>query len=96
MELSSRTCKLYVLRASPTTETDSQPSETEHVICYCDCDSIVLQDGAQPESPQSSNAPRNVHDDTRDHNHYKYKYISALTYPRPGGAQHRARCAEQK
>lgn len=85
MELSSRTCKLYVLHASPTTETDSQPSETEHVICYCDCDSIVLQDGAQLERPQASNAPRIVHDDIHHHNRYKYKYISALTLPQPGG-----------
>lgn len=76
MEWSSRTWKPYVLHASFTIKTDSRPSETtEHAVCYCDCDRVVLQDGAQPARLQTSNAPRNVHDNIR---HNRYKRISAL------------------
>lgn len=72
-----------------TTKTDSQPTEMiEHTLRRCDCDSIVLQDGAQLKGLQTTSEPRAVYDNIR-HNHHQR--ISTLTHLCQGSTRHRVR-----
>ena len=72
-------CK-YANRMPFFTTTESQLTEiTGHALYYCELNSAVLQDGAQPERFHAGNAQR-VCDDIRNNYHH---WNSALSPPWP-------------